>query len=218
MKPTLALLGVATLSLSASPAFADNEFGVGVRAGTLGGGIEATWQPLRYLDVRLGVNYFAFEESGSLSGINYDGTLNLESVYTTVSYHFPNSPIRVTAGIYGNGNEYNLVSDDSPFIDIAGTVYSRAQAGTLRSTTSFEDVAPYAGIGFDFSVFRRLGLNVDIGLLWQGDAQVTLTADGSLSNNSGFQSSLEEERREIEAEMADFKVWPVVSLGFHYNF
>jgi hypothetical protein len=218
MKSTLGWIAVTTLACAASPAFADNEFGIGVRASTLGGGIEGSWQPLRYLDVRLGVNYFSFEESGSLSGINYDGTLNLESVYTTVSYHFPMSPIRVTAGIYGNGNEYNLVSDDSAFIDIGGTVYSRAQAGTLRSTTSFEDVSPYAGIGFDFSVFRRLGLNVDIGLLWQGDPQVTLTADGTASNNAGFRNSLEIERREIEDEVSEFKAWPVISLGFYYNF
>ena len=37
-------------------AIADHNFGIGVKAGTLGIGVEGTWRPLPYLDLRAGAN------------------------------------------------------------------------------------------------------------------------------------------------------------------
>jgi hypothetical protein len=88
----------------------------------------------------------------------------------------------------------------------------------LRSTTFFEDVAPYLGFGFDFNVFGKVGLNLDLGVLWQGEPSVTLTADGTLENDQDFRDELETERLELEAEFEDYKAYPVLSLGFSVNF
>lgn len=61
-------------------------------------------------------------------------------------------------------------------------------------------------------------MNVDFGVLWQGDPEVTLTADGALSGDPGFQAALEAERQEIEEDMSDFKAMPVLQIGFVYKF
>jgi hypothetical protein len=64
----------------------------------------------------------------------------------------------------------------------------------------------------------RLGLNFDVGVLWQGDPAVTLEADGSAAGNQAFQDALEAERRELEDDFDALKAYPVLTLGFTFNF
>lgn len=204
--------------MTSATAVAGNDFGVGVKAGTLGAGIEGTWKPLPYMDFRLGLNLYDYDESGALSGINYDATLSLETLYATANFHFPLSPFRVTGGLYSNGNELNLVSKDSLIYDVGGQTYTSADVGQLTSKASFASTAPYVGVGYDFSLFGKVGLNLDFGLLWQGEADVTLTSDGLLANDPQFQAALETERQELEDDASNFKAWPVVTLGFAFRF
>jgi len=212
------LIVALTVLGAAGPVLADNNFGLGAKVGTLGAGIEGSWRPIPFVDLRVGGNFFDFDNSGTYAGVGYDGTLNLESYYGTVNLKFPLSPLRVTAGAYANGNELYLASDGSPTLVIGGSEYSAADVGTLSSTTSFEGTAPYFGLGLDFTILRKVGLNFDLGVLWQGEPQVAMAADGPIANEAVFMQSLENERRELQEEMKDFKAWPVVSLGFVFNF
>jgi len=209
--------GILCLAVSGA-ASAENDFGVGIKAGTLGAGVEASWQPLPYLDLRIGGNFYDYDDSGSQAGINYDGTLTLENYYGTVNLHFPLSPLRLTAGAFANGNELNLVGRPVTAVDIGGNTYTSAEAGTLSSTSAFPSSAPYLGVGLDFSLFGKLGINFDFGLLWQGEPDVSLSANGTLAADPEFQAALERERLELEQEVNDLKAWPVLSIGFVVNF
>ena len=111
-----------------------------------------------------------------------------------------------------------LSSQEGATYEIGGTTYTAAEVGTLSSKTSFASTAPYLGIGYDFSLLGKVGLNLDIGVLWQGSPDVTLTADGLFAEDADFLASLESERQELEDEVKDFKAWPVISLGFVVNF
>lgn len=211
--------GLLVLALMFSgTANADLDLGLGVKAGTLGLGLEASWQPLPYIDIRLGANAYDFEDDGTQAGVPYEATLALDNYYATGNFHFPVSPMRVTAGVYSNGNEFQMLNDDGADLDIGGINYPGAGIGTLTSITSFGSTSPYLGIGFDFTLAGKVGLNMDFGVLWQGEPDVTLEADGLLALDPGFQAALEAERLELEDEMQDFKAWPVVSIGFVYKF
>lgn len=200
------------------------DYGVGIKAGTLGIGIEGRWKALPWFDVRMGMNSYEYDDSGSRAGINYDATFSLDSLYATGNIHFPLSPLRVTAGFFANGNEFGLVSTETngAQIFIGEQAFDLADVGTLRSVTSFESTAPYLGVGFDFEVLRKVGFNIDFGVLWQGDPSVSLQASGLESAPSAvrdqLRSALDVESVELEEEMSDFKAWPVISLGFNYNF
>lgn len=205
-------------SLWSGVAHAEHDFGVGITAGTLGLGLEASWKPLRYLELRIGANAFDISSDGDVAGINYDQELSLQSFYGTANIHFTDSPMRVTAGYYSNGNELLLINDQMVDQEIGGVIYPGAGIGTLSSTTTFANGAPYFGIGYDFTIKGKIGINVDFGVLWQGDPEVTLTADGALSGDPGFQAALEAERQELEDDLSEFKVMPVLQIGFVYNF
>ncbi len=214
-KLTVLLLGL----VMAGSVSADDKLWLGFKAGTLGLGLEATWRPIPWFDIRAGANAYDYDDEGSQAGINNDATLQLETYYATMNFRFPLSPFRVTVGAFQNSNELQLVSADSPWFDIGDFTFPQDEVGTLHSTTYFEDVAPYLGFGFDFNVFGKVGLNLDLGVLWQGEPSVTLTAvGGSPVDPELFADELEAERLELEAEFEDYKAYPVLSLGFSVNF
>ena len=218
---TLALrLCALVVALAATgTAVADHNFGIGVKAGTLGIGVEGTWRPLPYLDVRAGVNGYDYSDSGSYTGINYDAEINLDSYYVTGNLSFPLSPFRVTGGLYSNGNEFNASSgDNGAIIIIGGDPYPADAVGTLSAKAAFDSTSPYFGVGFDFTVFGKVGMNLDFGVLWQGSPQVSMATDGLLAGDPIFEASLDAERAELEDDLGDYKAWPVVSLGFVFNF
>jgi hypothetical protein len=178
-------------------AIADHNFGIGVKAGTLGIGVEGTWRPLPYLDLRAGANQYDYSDSGIYTGINYDAEINLDSYYVTGNLSFPLSPFRLTGGLYSNGNEFNASSGDNGAIIIIGG-------------------DPYPAV--DFTVLGKVGMNLDFGVLWQGSPQVSMATDGLLAGDPVFEASLDAERAELENDLGDYKAWPVVSLGFVFNF
>jgi len=222
IKTLKAALAVSAI-LASGGAAAD--FGVGVKAGTLGLGVEGRWDPVvPWFDVRVGLNSYEYDTSGNQAGIDYDGTLSLDNYYLTGNFKFPMSPFRFTVGAYSNGNELQLLSQDPSggTYFIGGVSFDAATVGSLRSSTSFSSTAPYAGVGFDFELFGKAGLNLDFGVLWQDEPIVTLDVT-NWNNLSPVEQALlgpalDTERAELEDEMSDFKAWPVVSLAFVYNF
>lgn len=213
------IAGAAALAaFAAAPALADGHFGLGVKAGTLGLGVEGNWAPLPLIDFRFGMNTFDYDDDRERAGIDYDATLELQSFYATANFKIPASPLRLTAGAFSNGNELHLTSAGAASYDIGGDTFTAAEVGTIRSKTSFDSTAPYLGIGFDFSAFGKVGVNLDFGVLWQGDPDVSLGADGLLAGDPDFLAALDSERQELLDDIDDFKAWPVVSLGFLYNF
>ncbi len=196
----------------------DSEWGVGIRAGTLGLGLEARWSGLPYIDFRLGANQYTLDDGGRHANVLYDTELNLETIYVTANFHFPVSPFRITLGAFANGNEFNMISAEPGDFNVGGDFYTGPEVGTMTAITSFDSTSPYLGLGFDFELFGKAGLNFDLGVLWQGEPVVELSADGLLALDPTFLASLEAERLELEEDMSDFKAYPVVSLSIVYNF
>jgi len=203
---------------------ANADLGVGLKAGTLGLGIEGRWSPLPWLDLRLGANQYDYDNNGNQAGIDYDATLALDTYFLTGNFRFPLSPFRVTAGAFSNGNELQMSSQDTGGtpIDIGGVPFDTAVVGSLQAVTSFSETAPYLGFGYDFEIFGKVGLNLDFGVLWQGEPTVDLSATGYDTAPTIVQDQLDVafvvEKAELEDEFSDYKAWPVLSLSFVYNF
>ena len=218
MSPSIRLILVTLAAGLALPAAADDNVWLGVKAGTLGLGVEATWRPSRYLDLRIGANKFSYDDNGSEAGIDYDTELDLQSLYATANLRPPLSPFRFTAGIVSNGNELNLASRSTSTFEIGGSTFTSAQVGQLQGGIEFDSVAPYAGIGFDFRLFDTLGFNLDAGVLFQGTPQASLRATGPIANDPLFQTELALEQQELQDSVDEYELYPVVSLGFSFNF
>ena len=72
---------------------------------------------------------------------------------------------------------------------------------------------------------RKVGFFVDAGVMFQGAGKVTLTPNipaGSPLNNPTARAVLniliQQEERDVEKDVADYTVYPVVAIGWTYRF
>lgn len=216
LKSVAGLLALTVLSIGVANA-EDSNFGIGVKAGTLGLGAEIRWAPVPIVDFRFGANAYDLNSNDQYAGIDYDATFELESYFVTANINFPLSPFRITAGLFSNSNQMVMVGSEPNSYNIGGTTFSPAEVGTLTSTTTFDDVATYVGIGIDFELFGKAGLNFDLGVLFQGDPVVTLESDME-SVNALLRNAIVIETEELTKKMDSLKAYPVISLSVVYNF
>lgn len=208
--------------LFAGPAMADSgEFGMALKAGTLGAGIEGTIGITKTINTRLGVNYFSYDTDETESNVDYEFDIELKTFSWLFDWHPGGGGFRITAGAFYNGNEFEAVGKPrSGSYTIDDTTYPAAQVGTLKGEIDFDNFAPYVGIGYGnaLSKDRKWNFVFDLGVMYQGEPDVTLTADGTASGNAVFQSELENERRQLESDIDDFEFYPVLFLGVSYKF
>jgi hypothetical protein len=225
MKRQMVAIACGALFLTAGASFCEaKDFAVGLKASTLGVGVEGEYAPNQFLGVRLGVNYFTYDFDDDVRNINYDFDLNLRSISALLDWHpFPFlGEFRISGGLLYNRNELEAIGrprTGDVFI-IGDNVFAADQVGTLRGDIEFNEIAPYLGVGWDssFGKDHALGFVFELGALFQGSPDVRLAADGPVSGDATFQRELERERQELQDDVDDFKVYPVVSLGVVYRF
>lgn len=215
MKPTcirgLALAGL----LVAGPAAAEG-FALGVKAGTLGAGVEATYGLSERFNLRFGLNGYKYEYEETASDIRYDAELDLASGAAMLDWHPFAGVFRVSLGYVRNDNRVLLTATPTGTVDIGGQDFSPAQVGTLSGEVTFEENVPYFGVGWGNAArAKRLGFSVELGAMFQDAPEVSLS---STSADPMLQSRLGAEEREIEQDLENFEIYPVVSLGLSYRF
>lgn len=213
MNKGISVLAVAGL-LAAPMALAD--IGLGVKAGTLGLGVEGTVGLAAGLNVRAGLNSFSYDYSDSAGDVDYEIDLDLKSYALLLDWHPFAGTVKLTAGVLSNKNGATMTATPTGSATIGGTSYPAGTAGQLRGEMDFKSTAPYAGIGWGNAAgtARGLGVSVELGVLFQGAPDVTLTS----SNPAVSQSDLDAEAREIEDDLSGFKTYPVISFGLSYQF
>ena len=217
----ISMFGLALSGLLFSTLVTAAGIGVGVKAGTLGFGLEITKGVTSTINGRLGINSYKFDASGSESDIDYDSDLKMDSVAALVDWHPFSGGFRTTAGVLFNNNKLDMTAKLTGSTDIGGTNYTPGQIGTLAGAVSFNDVAPYIGIGWGNAVEQgqRLTFAFELGVLMQGKPKVDLTSTGgTLSSNSTFLDNLATEEQQLEDDLKDFDMYPVISLGLAYQF
>lgn len=205
----------AITSVLASPvALAD--LGLGVKAGTLGLGVEGTIGLTTGLNLRAGLNSFSYNYSDSASGVNYDVDLDLKSYALLLDWHPFAGSFKLTAGVLSNGNGATMSGTPTGSVTIGNTTYPASAVGQLHGEVDFKSAAPYVGIGWGNAAgkARGLGVGFEIGVLFQGAPEVTLTS----TNPAVSQNDLDAEAREIEDDLSGFKSYPVISFGLSYQF
>ena len=105
-------------------------------------------------------------------------------------------------------------------IEIGNDVFSPDEVGTLTGDATFDTFAPYLGIGYGATLLEgSLSIGFDLGVMYQGQADVDLDAEsGLLSDDAVLQDNLAIEEGEVEDDLEDFVVYPVVGLAIIYRF
>jgi hypothetical protein len=200
------------------------------KAGSLGLGLELTVGVSPQVNARLGANGFNYTDNHrEVSGIEYDATARLRTATALLDWHPGGHGFRLSGGLVYNGTriEGTSLPPASGLYDIGGVPVPVALVGTLSGKIDFNPTVPYVGLGWGNAVApgRRVGFYADAGVMFQGRGRVTLTPNipaGSPLDNPTARAALDillrREENDIEDKVADYTVYPVVSLGLSYRF
>jgi hypothetical protein len=188
-------------------------------------------------NIRAGINAFNFDHGFVKDGIDYSGQLKLRSAQITYD-QFLIGGFHISPGVLiYDGNRVNAsasVPAGQPFT-LGGTNFYSSQANPVSGSgaLSVAKAAPMILLGFGNLLprsERHFGLNFEVGVVYQGSPRATLNLAGSsclagpasgcanTATDPRVQTSLLSEQTKLNNDLAPYKFYPVVSIGFSYKF
>jgi hypothetical protein len=194
---------------------------IGARASTLGFGAEMTGRLSKEFNIRAALHPLpSFSYTGTESDVEYEFDIQLLSAMAGLDWHPGGGGFHLSGGLLLNRNKVDANGRAAGSYDIGGRTYSGAQVGSLRGKLTFKDLAPYAGLGFGNAVNpqKKIGIGLDLGVVFSGSPTLDLTASGPISGDAQFQRDLDQEERDAQDDLSQFKVYPIVSVSITYRF
>ncbi len=209
-----------------NPPMESLKYGVAFKLGTLGAGLDVSIPLKDKINLRFNLNGGTYDDDTTEGGINYAYDLDLLTVGLLLDYYpMEASEFRVTGGVYYNGNEAELCAKPGAGgIKIGNNpiAYTATELGSLHGDVEFDEIAPYIGIGWGNAVKKGgWSFNADVGIMYQGSPDVTLTPNyGTLSagKKTTLDNDIAQELKDLQDDLDDYKVYPVVSFGATYTF
>lgn len=222
-----AALMLACLAMPAASA-ATPDFGVAVRAGTPGVGLDLDLGLSPSFGMRVGFAGFNINHSIDTSDVDYDGRLKLRTVTGLLDWYVFSGAFHLTAGVAGNDTKLDVVGQpNQSTYTINGNTYSSSQLGSLTGQLKFgNSVSPYVGFGWGNPAGENGHVHFlfDVGAIYGGTPSVTLTAvcgpaapPGSSVCNQA-QSDVASEEAKLRHKADILKWYPMVSLGIGVRF
>ena len=192
--------------------------GVTVKAGSLGGGLEATIGASDYLGFRVGVNAMNLSPSATRDEGKITTDLEWLSYGALVDLHPFGGGFRISGGGLINKNKFKLKADLTKEVTLDGQEYSLSD---LNGAVTFSELAPYAGIGYGNAVGAdgRWHFSCDFGVMFQGSPKISASATASDPAIQGIvDDALAREVADIQDDANAFKYYPVISVGVSFRF
>jgi hypothetical protein len=210
---------------------------VGLKASTLGLGIDAGTQLTDRSRVRAAFNFLSYSQDFNENGATGTGHLTLKSVQLQYDWAPFRGSFYVSPGLLvysGNRVRVNGTSPGGQVFTINRTNFVSDPANPINGTgkLDFNHVAPTVLAGFS-SVLpgrdRHFAVPVEFGFAFGGAPETVLTivggvcnADGSNCRNAAtdpvFQSNVAAVQNRLNRNLRFLRFYPVVSVGFAYRF
>ncbi len=193
---------------------------LGLKISTLGAGLEAERTFSDSISGRIGVNYFTYNYVATINSTAYNFDLNLMTVSALVDWRPFKGSFRISGGVMYNDNHLDANAKSASNYSVGNAVYNNDQVGNLAGKIEFNSIIPYLGLGWNpsFGKDKRFSLLIDLGVVYQGTPEVTLSADGTNENNLTFQNDLQQEEDDLQSQLDGYEYYPVVGIGLSYRF
>ena len=211
----LSTLAISTLIFSMTSKAEGTGIGIGLHAGTLGFGIDATYGVTDSINIRGQYNTIGLDEDDTDGGLDYNYDLDWNTYGILVDWHPFSGGFRLSAGYFINNNELRGTASGTN-VEVGNTTYPGTVG--LKSAVTFDSSAPYFGVGWGNAAEHnsQLSFMFELGALLQGSPKVSLVETSATPTVS--QADLDVEAAQLEADISEFDVYPVVTFGIAYQF
>lgn len=223
-KITLATAMIAVLS--SGTAMASVDFGVGLKGGTFGTGFEAGMQITPKFKVRFQNTGFTYNYDETVDGNAYNGDIKLGGSSLLLDYHpfdggfhFSGGLVTLDSSIVGTAR-----NNTNTTFQIGDTVYNSNEiASASFSLKPGSDSASYLGFGWGSIADQDPGLsfNFEIGVVMMDSPKVNFSVEENVltaQQKADLQNDIDKETANIENDIKDFDMWPVIAIGLAYHF
>jgi hypothetical protein len=204
----------------------DFHIGAAAKVSTLGIGLEASVPVIQdQLNVRAGFNTFSYDyeddsSDGGSQDLSLKADLKLQSIPLLLDWHPFKGGFRLSTGLVLNNNEANgTATCEQAFCEFGDEIFDAATLGTTQVQLDMGGTQPYLGLGYGNAVGSKggFGFAFDLGVLFQ-DPTVTITPSASCQADPDCSDQAAQEEAELNDDVKDFDLYPVISFGLSYKF
>jgi hypothetical protein len=212
--------------------------GIALEMSTAGAGIEVA-TPLSWRwNLRAGFNTFNYSEAFTTDGINYDAKARLRSVSVFLDWFPLAGGFHISPGVWiYNGNKASAILNvpQNQAITLNDVDYYTNPADPIKGTgkLTFHTVSPGLEVGWGNLIPRfnkRWSIPVELGFVYHGTPALQFDLTGSactsraatscsqITTDPTIQSNLNAQRRKLQKNVAPYRFFPIMSIGFGYRF
>jgi hypothetical protein len=213
----------------------DPTWGVALKAGTLGVGLDFTRPINDTFALRVNVNGLKIHDVNvdlkkyidvDIDGVDTLANVDYLNAGLLLDWHPFQNPFLISAGAYYTDNSVSLVAKPKgKNIRFEGEDIDNNTVDTITSTLSANKYAPYLGIGYNKISESGWAFSWDLGVMYQGTPSVKTTVKYMAGATAGDKRTVEDSRKQADKEankkIADYSVakfYPVLRVGLSYNF
>lgn len=212
------------------------DVGVGLKAGTLGIGVDLSIALTRTVNARIALTDVEIDsqnETVTVGDPGGEGDIDavLDADYGAnallIDWHVFDGTFHLTAGFLKNNGSANFTGTLLSTVTVDGNTLSPADlvGGRVGGSFSLSDsYEPYLGIGWGRKASRDPGLSfsAELGVaLLDPQAKLEATIDpGSpnYANQAELDATLRNAEADVENDLDEFELFPVLSVGVNYAF
>lgn len=210
--------------------------GVGIKASLLGAGAEVATPLSRHFALRAGFNMLSYDRTFHKDGVEYAGQLTFRSSEAHLDWFPFGGGFHVSPGaLLYNGNEIkanaSVAGGQSFTLNGANYVSDASDPVTGLGRVNFKKAGPMLTAGWGNLVKRhgRFSIPFEFGAIYTGAPRAALNLAGSACDSTGVNcraitsdatilANVQAEQAKINKDMAAFKFYPVISIGFGVKF
>ncbi len=192
--------------------------GVGVKAGTLGLGAELGLTLSDRFTTRLALNKYKFNADQTIDGIDYSADLDMSSSAIFLDWSpFTNGSLHLTVGYVNSDNKLSATATPVGTVNIGGTDYDGSTLDFNLNSTVKLGSGPYFGIGYGNVPATGFGFTFELGVVQMGAPKADISVTGT-DRNLINQSDVDQEEKNMQDDLNQFELYPVVSAGISIGF
>jgi len=207
----------------------------GIKANTLGAGVELATPLSGSLNLRSGYNVYALGSPFGVDGVNYNAQFHFRSSQTTLDWFPMHGGFHISPGILHAQNAISAIATvpAGQNFSLGDQTFLNSVADPVKGTMSVvypRSFSPLLLLGFGNILprtSRHLSIPFEAGVAYTGSPAINVnltgtacTSDGCVgfANNAVAQASLQQEIRKINEDLKKLPVYPILSLGLAYHF
>jgi hypothetical protein len=165
--------------------------------------------------IRANATFLSFSKGYDVDDNHYQGRLRLKSGGAMIDVFPWGGGFFLSAGARINGNKGSVSATPSSARTVGGVTFTPAQIGTLSGDGETKRFAPQLTIGYSGKRRRGFFTGAEAGALFQGAVRVR---NFRSSSNMIPAADLERERQEVQNDVDDYKVFPILQGTIGYRF